>query len=138
LPDRHHAATFRHRRMEKSNQSLAWLARRDGTVLVGHGPFESNSSIEGLDTAFFIQDFALQDPEPWKIPNRVERVSTEEFSNFFPITRPTAASWQSSDPAPFSEVFQEIMTAIHGGVFEKTVPVVTESGHAGQPPYPSV
>lgn len=124
--------------MEKLNQSLAWLARRDGTVLVGHGPFEPSASSDGHETAFCIQDFALQDSAPWKIPSRVERLAAADFCNYFQITCPAETSWQAPEPAPFSEVFQEIMSAIHGGVFEKTVPVVTEYGHAAQPPYPSI
>jgi menaquinone-specific isochorismate synthase len=124
--------------MAETHESLAWLARRDGRVLVGHGPFEAKASSEGCETAFFIQDFALQDTRPWKIPSRIERISAGAFPRFFPITLPPSTSWKLPEPAPFSEVFQEIMAAIHGGVFEKTVPVVTETGHAACAPFPSI
>ena len=138
MPDADRTATLRGHRMTQTNESLAWLARRDGTVLVGHGPFEARASAEGCETAFFIQDFALQDPGPWKVPSRIERIPAEDLPKFFPITLSPKASWQVPDPAPFSEVFQEIMAAIHGGVFEKTVPVVTEIGRATCAPNPSI
>jgi menaquinone-specific isochorismate synthase len=124
--------------MDDTNESLAWLARRDGTVLLGRGPFESRPSPDGCGTAFFVQDFALRDPLPWKIPSRIERLPQDDFSAIFPSSPPCRAHWQAPDAAPFSEVFQEIMVSIQGGVFEKTVPVVTESGHAKAEPYPAI
>jgi menaquinone-specific isochorismate synthase len=54
-------------------------------------------------------------------------------AGFSPTSFPDC-QWQPLDAAPFSEVFQEIMAAIHSGVFEKTVPVVTETGACTQPP----
>ena len=114
--------------MENTRDSMAWLARRDGGVLVGHGPFEAADAAPAGGVAFYLRDFAQRDPLPWKIPNSVERVSTAEFAARFASAPELACRWQPLDAAPFSEVFQEVMTSIHAGVFEKTVPVVTETG----------
>ena len=120
--------------MESTGDSMAWLARRDGSVLVGHGPFEASDAVPADGVAFYVQDFALKDPRPWKIPNRIERTNKAEFASRFASAARLSCHWQGLDPAPFSVVFQEVMSSIHGGVFEKTVPVVTEAGHADQTP----
>ncbi len=106
---------------------MAWLARRDGSVVVGHGPFESTCVMPATATAFYRQDFALNDPQPWKIPAALEVISKQDFAARHASVPPLVCQWQPLDAVPFSAVFQEVMAAIHGGVFEKTVPVVAES-----------
>jgi menaquinone-specific isochorismate synthase len=124
--------------MEHHRDSLAWLARRDGSVLIGHGPFEESATVPGSGVAFYVQDFALQDRLPWKIPRRTERSSPSELAARLAGAPRLDCRWQPVDAAPFSVVFQEVMSSIHGGVFEKTVPVVTESGSAGEAPGASI
>ncbi len=118
----------------QAQDSLAWLARRDGSVLVGQGPFTSHSAPPATGVAFYVQDFALHDPTPWKIPAHCERTTVAEFATRFCANTPCHHQWQTLETAPFASVFQEVMTAIQNGIFEKTVPVVTESGTAAQPP----
>ena len=115
-------------------ESLAWLARRDGSIVVGHGPFESYATPPADGVAFHVGDFALTDALPWKIPSRVERCSREGFAARFSKSEPLQCQWHPLDAEPFSQVFQEVMTSIHSGFFEKTVPVVTETGTAGNGP----
>ena len=33
--------------------------------------------------AFYVQDFALNDPQPWKIPSRIERTTAAELAARF-------------------------------------------------------
>ena len=108
--------------------STAWLARRDGSVVLGHGPFTQSADPPESGVAFYIQDFALRGRTPWQTPSRVERISTDELRDRFVDVCPQEFDWQTLDATLFSEVFQEVMSCIHAGVFEKTVPVVTESG----------
>jgi menaquinone-specific isochorismate synthase len=124
--------------MASTRNSLAWLTRRDGSVLIGHGPFAASAEAPVDGVAFYVQNFALQDRLPWKIPSRVERTCASELASH--ITEPWRfqCQWNPIDPAPFSLVFQEVMAAIHAGVFEKTVPVVTETGTAGFAPGPAI
>lgn len=124
--------------MDISRQSLAWLARRDGDIVIGHGPFESSAAPPAEGVAFHVGDFALNDEQPWKIPSRVERGRREDFAARFTVTEPVACQWQPLDAEPFAQVFQEVMTSIHGGFFEKTVPVVTETGTSESAPGPAV
>jgi menaquinone-specific isochorismate synthase len=114
--------------MEKNSDSIAWLARRDGSALIGHGPFMESAEIPADGVAFYVQNFSLEDPKPWKIPRDVERSNTTDLAARFPISSGFICDWEALDAVPFSLVFQEIMVSIHGGIFEKTVPVVTEIG----------
>jgi menaquinone-specific isochorismate synthase len=118
--------------------SLAWLARRDGSVLIGHGPFAASATPPGGGVAFYVQDFALSDCVPWKIPSRIERTTTAELARRLMEGPPLNWQWDPLDAAPFAVVFQEVMSSIHAGVFEKTVPVVTETGTAAQAPGPAI
>jgi len=117
--------------MENTTDSMAWLARRDGAMVIGHGPFTEAAEPPADGVAFHVRDFAMADPMPWKIPCRVERGTREGFAAAFAEPPVTDCLWQPLDAAPFSEVFQEIMAAIHSGFIEKTVPVVTETGTCG-------
>ena len=120
--------------MENRSDSTAWLAKRDGSVVVGHGPFRESSEPSADGVSFYVQNFGLQDPLPWKTPDTVERTTIAEFSSRFQAEAPLECEWTPLDAAPFSVVFQEIMSAIHSGVFEKTVPVVTETGTTAKSP----
>ena len=116
--------------MEHTTESMAWLGRNDGSVIVGHGPFIESAAAPQEGTAFYIQDFALRSSTPWKIPARVETIPIQTFHDRFDSAAPAHFEWQPMDAAPFSVVFQEIMAAIRSGIFEKTVPVVIEHGHS--------
>ena len=120
--------------MENISESMAWLAKRDGSVVIGHGPFTESAVPPTEGVAFYVQNFALEDPKPWKIPSRIERTTTAEMAARFHDAPALSCDWTPLDAAPFSVIFQEVMLSIHGGVFEKTVPVVTETGTARQSP----
>lgn len=120
--------------MENRSDSTAWLAKRDGSLIVGHGPFQASADPSPDGVSFYVQDFGLHDAAPWKTPDSVERTTVTEFSSRFQGTPPLECEWAPLDAAPFSVVFQEIMSAIHSGIFEKTVPVVTETGKTGSSP----
>jgi menaquinone-specific isochorismate synthase len=120
--------------MGKFTDSMAWLAKRDGTLVIGHGPFDESSAPKTDGASFYVQDFALQDPKPWKTPSRVERTSVLEFREQLGIPDALHCDWTPMDAAAFSLVFQEVMGSINGGNFEKTVPVVTETGSCSTAP----
>jgi len=119
--------------MATRSESMAWLARRDGTVVIGHGPFEAAAEMPAAATAFYVGGFALGEARPWQVPAALEVIGCDEFAARYAAVPPPHCQWQSLEGAPFSAVFQEVMTAIHGGLFEKTVPVVTEMGICESP-----
>ena len=124
--------------MANTRDSWAWLARRDGSVLIGHGPFEESAECPAGGVAFYVQDFELRERLPWKIPSRIERTGTAQFATRFADAPRFHGHWHAMDAAPFAVVFQEVMSSIHSGIFEKTVPVVTETGTAGEAPGPAI
>ena len=111
---------------------MAWLAKPDGSAVVGYGPFSESTEPAADGVSFYVQDFALRDERPWKTPDRFERLEISEMGARFHHTPPLECRWDPLDAAPFSVAFQEVMAAIHCGTFEKTVPVVTETGTANQ------
>ncbi len=124
--------------MEHPSETMAWLAAPDGTVVIGHGPFTSQAEPPPDGIAFLVQDFALADPVPWKIPASFERSTCQAAAESSPALTPPVFTWTAPDAAPFSVIFQEIMASIHSGIFEKTVPVVMESGTTDYPPGPAI
>lgn len=111
------------------NAPIAWLARHDGSVVVGHGPMASASQPPDEGVAFHLRQFAQADPEPWRIPQEHEVIDIDELKRRLPKRPAGLCEWEAIDTIAFSRVFEEIMTAIRLGQFEKTVPVVTETGH---------
>jgi menaquinone-specific isochorismate synthase len=111
------------------NEEIAWLARRDGSVVVGYGPFREAEAPPEAGVAFFKRSFCEMAELPWQIPARVEHLSLKQFQEIFSNSSGLLEiDWETPDAMPFSLVFQEIMSCIGQGLIEKTVPVVTELG----------
>lgn len=110
------------------NERKAWLSRRDGTVVIGYGPFATSEEAPADGVAFYKRDFAFSEEMPWQIPASYERVKVGDFREKFGRPGSLAIRWEIPDAMPFSFVFQEIMNCIRQGQIEKTVPVVTECG----------
>ncbi len=106
----------------------AWLARRDGSVIVGHGPFASSPEPPAGGIAFYKRDFFSREETPWQIPARHEIMTARAFRDAVGGDLRLDVAWEAPDATPFSCVFQEIMIRIRQGMIEKTVPVVTERG----------
>lgn len=111
------------------SEEIAWLARRDGSVVLGHGPFREAEAPPDNGVAFFKRSFCELDELPWQIPQRVEHLDLPQFQERFSNDSGNIEiDWETPDAMPFSLVFQEIMSCIGQGSIEKTVPVVTERG----------
>lgn len=117
---------------------MAWLARPDGTVVVGYGPFSEEISPPEDGAAFYVRGFGPVSSPPWKIPASSEQLPIQEFAGRFANVPLPECEWEPLDAAPFSTVFQEVMASIRGGQFEKTVPVVVEKGHCSGNPAASL
>lgn len=110
-------------------KEMAWLAKTDGSVVVGHGPFRQTPLPDSGEVAFYKRCFHETDDSPWYLPARVEHLSLSQFQDTMSHQRgPIRMDWETPDAMPFSIVFQEIMSCIAQGSIEKTVPVVTERG----------
>lgn len=110
---------------------MAWLARRDGSVVVGRGPFQRSGTAPGDGVAFYKRDFAGISKEPWFLPRASEVMGVDEFRRRMGGGGrgvDLQVRWDLPEAIPFSQVFQEVMECIRRGALEKTVPVVTETG----------
>ena len=95
----------------------------DGRLILGEGPFSEVEECPHFETAFYVNDFALSDAKPWKIPSKVHEVGLLEVTE-----EELEIDWEEMTPKGFAEVFAEINQAIAGGEIEKSVPVATEKG----------
>lgn len=110
-------------------EPIAWLARHDGSVVVGYGPMSQATEPPARGVAFFKRSFEDTPDQAWHIPERHEVIELAELSKRLPAGASLNCAWEPIDTVAFSGVFQEINDAILQGHFEKTVPVVTESGN---------
>lgn len=108
--------------------SLAWLARPDGSVVLGYGPFISAAVPPEDGVAFYVQRYGLDQAEPWRIPASFKYLDAVELERRFSSQPLPECEWNEIDAGPFAGVFQEVMDEIRRGTFEKTVPVVVEEG----------
>jgi menaquinone-specific isochorismate synthase len=107
---------------------FAMVARTDGSVVIGRGPFVSRANPPVSGVAFYRNDFGLGDAEPWKIPASWQVVDRAGALAALGGRREISCAWEELNAGPFTSVFLEVSEAIRHGVFEKTVPVVTERG----------
>ncbi len=111
--------------MNHAAKEFALLKKADGKILYGEGPFEEEAScpMSGNGVVFYVNDFALSDPKPWKIPAKVTEIS--EISGYKGEMK---ILWDELGPGEFAKVFSEINQAIIKGEIDKSVPVATEKG----------
>ena len=99
------------------------MKNAQGKYILGHGPFEEVAELSGEPTAFYVNDFTLSSPHPWKIPSSVETIELSGSSQ-----PGLEVEWKRPQLEGFAEVFSEVSEAIRAGEIQKSVPVVTELG----------
>ena len=116
---------------------LALFRLPDGRAWLGAGPFEALAAPPPEGGCFYVNDFDLTDPLPWKRPARLVEVNPEGLA--------AAAGWNGALPPRinwakpvtewFKMAFRRIRREVLGRRLEKMVPVLTERGEivAGQP-----
>lgn len=98
--------------------------------LEARGPFTSATVPPAGSIAFYINDFSLSDPSPWKIPAR-----TGTCGQQIPEAAPLPSGpWAPPDRGRFRSVFDEAMQAITGRQLLKVVPACTESAKLSADP----
>ncbi len=110
----------------ETGAEMAFLRDQGGGYVVGHGPFEDREAPPESGVAFYLNDFGLGNPKPWKVPARVERGSVPVFDGG--NADPLRVKWNRMETEGFAEVYAEVTDAMGRGEIEKTVPVVTERG----------
>jgi menaquinone-specific isochorismate synthase len=101
-------------------EAWAWLSKSAAFVSGAHMECAAAPAAEGV--SFYVNDFALSDPRPWRIPG----TPAEDF------TAPPAAaplvSWEPPDAAAFRAGFEELMDAVRRRDILKAVPVASAAG----------
>ena len=63
-----------------SATDFAFIQTAPGRVFIGWGPFEQLPFRRPERPAFYVTDFFLDDPHPWRHPSEWEEMPVEEFA----------------------------------------------------------
>jgi isochorismate synthase EntC len=109
-------------------RDFAFIETAPGELLVGWGPFQ-HAPLRRVDRpAFFISDFFLSDPNPWRHPQTWETLPVAELAaSLSDGPRPTV-KWTPPALADFEVLFASARDGIERGDFDKIVPVLFEQG----------
>jgi menaquinone-specific isochorismate synthase len=113
-------------------RDLAFIETSPGRLFVGWGPFEQLPFRRPDRPAFFITDFFLDDPHPWRHPASWEDLTLEEFASRFRDEPSLAVEWQPPLISEFAPLFSSAIDAMGRGDFKKIVPVIFEHGRFTQ------
>jgi menaquinone-specific isochorismate synthase len=100
------------------------------TAWLGWGPFRATELCPDSGGAFYVNDFTLTDPQPWKIPQRLEKITLAQLETQLPALNeaPPLVAWSRPTTEWFKMVFRRIRREILAQRLEKMVPVLTEHG----------
>src|SRR5437764_7920298 len=110
------------------HRDFAFIQTQPNRVFVGWGPFEQLPFRRPGRPAFFITDFFLGDPHPWRHPAAWEEITFDELALRFPATDAPRVDWQPLTIDAFEPLFASAKSAMQRGDFSKIVPVIFESG----------
>lgn len=114
------------------SRDFAFVQTAPGRVFVGWGPFEQLPFRRPERPAFYVTDFFLDDPHPWRHPSEWEELSTEEFAERFASHEAPEIEWGGVERADFAKLFESAQESMARGDFTKIVPVLFESGRFAQ------
>src|SRR5437016_340642 len=109
------------------NRDFAFIQTAPGRVFVGWGPFEQLPLRRADRPAFFISDFFLDDPHPWRHPATWEETSFAELAARFGAASEPRIEWQHPSIDAFAPLFESARAAMQRGDFKKIVPVLFEN-----------
>lgn len=107
---------------------LAFFRLPNGQAWIGEGPF-AEAAEPPAGAAFYVNDFTLSNPKPWRTPARL--VSVTHADNLAPYldgaARPQIA-WEKPATEWFKMAFRRIRKDVLAHKLRKMVPVLTETG----------
>jgi menaquinone-specific isochorismate synthase len=123
--------------MEYRMMEFALFRLPDGRAWLGEGPFTALATAPAAGGAFYINDFDLLDPKPWKVPARLHEITAATLGETIHLNGAQKPQIQWAKPATewFKMAFRRIRREVLAKRLEKMVPVLTESGTliAGDP-----
>jgi isochorismate synthase EntC len=116
-------------------RDFAFIQTSPGRALVGWGPFEQLPFRRPERPAFYITDFFLDDPHPWRHPAQWEELTFEELAARFAVEanvdaegEPPEIAWEPASREDFARLFESAHAHLASGEFNKIVPVLFENG----------
>lgn len=113
-------------------RDFAFIQTSPGRVLVGWGPFEQLPFRRPERPAFYVSDFFLDDPHPWRHPAEWEELSFEELAERFDPGQSPEIEWEPLSIDDFEPLFTSARESIARGDFHKIVPVLFEKGRVAR------
>ena len=110
------------------SRDFAFVQTAPGRLLIGWGPFEQLPFRRPERPAFYVSDFFLDDPHPWRHPAEWEELSFEELAVRFGSDEAPQIEWDGAPDEVFARLFASAQEAFARGDFTKIVPVMFESG----------
>lgn len=111
---------------------FAFIETAPGRVFIGWGPFEQLPFRRPGRPAFFVSDFFLDDPHPWRHPARWEETTFDELASRFEDHGSPRIEWEAPSIESWSSLFESARAAMLRGDFNKVVPVLFEHGRAAR------
>lgn len=101
-----------------------------GRAWIGQGPFESFTEAPAGGGVFYVNDFDLSDPKPWKKPAHLVEVGPESLAQNvgWNGAQPPHIQWAKPATEWFKMAFRRIRREVLARRLEKMVPVLTEQG----------
>jgi menaquinone-specific isochorismate synthase len=107
---------------------IAFFRNPDGKAWMGEGPFTA-SAAPGSEGSFYINDFTLSDPQPWKTPRHLVEIKDEDnLKAWLADAEAPRISWTTPQNEGFKMVFRRIRRDVQAQRLRKMVPVLTEFG----------
>jgi len=102
----------------------------DGRAWLGEAPFTSHATAPIGGGAFYINDFDLTDPQPWKVPARLHAITPENHGALLALNgaKHPIVNWAKPATDRFKMAFRRIRREVQAQRLEKMVPVLTEIG----------
>ncbi|MBL9133179.1 MAG: chorismate-binding protein, partial [Verrucomicrobiaceae bacterium] len=102
----------------------------DGRAWLGEGPFTASAAAPAAGGAFYVNDFDLTDPQPWKLPARLHALTLENHAALLHVNgaQPPVINWAKPATEWFKMAFRRIRREVLARRIEKMVPVLTEIG----------
>ena len=96
----------------------------------GHGPYTAHAAAPAEATAFYVNDFSLRDPQPWRV------FAHSHATPHLPAPAWPGGPWREPELADFAPVFAEVMSGIRDRTLTKAVPVSVASAALNAAPGP--
>jgi menaquinone-specific isochorismate synthase len=109
-------------------RDFAFIQTGPDKVFVGWGPFDQLPMRRPERPAFFIADFFLDDPHPWRHPRTWEELTFDELAERLGPTTQPRIEWDPLTIDSFEALFDSARVGMQRGDFNKIVPVQFESG----------